>query len=65
MAALYSDGLVERRDHDLDEGLQRLSTVLARAALPLDDPCASVIDTMITGAAEDDVPLLLARTTTP
>ena len=61
MLALYTDVLVERREHDIDEGMERLGMALVRAPLPLDELCTSVIDTMMTGAAEDDVTLLLAR----
>ncbi|MFA1542571.1 SpoIIE family protein phosphatase [Actinomadura monticuli] len=62
--ALYTDGLIERRDHDLNDGMRRLGTALTRDALPLDDLCTSVIDAMMTRAAEDDVTLLLAKTLT-
>jgi PAS domain S-box-containing protein len=65
LLALYTDGLIERRDDDLEGGMRRLGAALARPAVPLDGLCTSVIDTMVTGAAEDDVTLLLARTLAP
>ncbi|MWA05448.1 SpoIIE family protein phosphatase [Actinomadura sp. LD22] len=61
LLALYTDGLIERRDADLDDGMRRLGAALARTGVPLDRLCTSVIGAMVTSAAEDDVTLLLAR----
>ncbi|MFG1811574.1 SpoIIE family protein phosphatase [Streptomyces sp. NPDC049040] len=64
--ALYTDGLIETRDADIDQGLERLRTALAVPAASLDDLCASVVDTMVSGGpADDDTTLLLARTLAP
>jgi serine phosphatase RsbU (regulator of sigma subunit) len=64
--ALYTDGLIETRDADIDQGLERLRTALAYPALSLDDLCASVIDTMISDRPlDDDTTLLLARPRVP
>ncbi|SDL08953.1 PAS domain S-box-containing protein [Nonomuraea maritima] len=61
--ALYTDGLVETRDADIDEGMARLSATLTDPALPLELLCSTVIDGMMgTRLAEDDIALLLART---
>jgi serine phosphatase RsbU (regulator of sigma subunit)/PAS domain-containing protein/anti-sigma regulatory factor (Ser/Thr protein kinase) len=60
--ALYTDGLIETRDQDIDAGMRRLATVLAHPRLPLDDLCATVVDTLPAPAPFDDVTLLLART---
>ncbi|WP_351229682.1 SpoIIE family protein phosphatase [Streptomyces sp. NPDC002133] len=60
--ALYTDGLIEDRDHDIDVGMDRLATALARPGLPLEALCSSAIDTLPTRAPSDDVTLLLART---
>ncbi|MGW1887202.1 SpoIIE family protein phosphatase [Streptomyces sp. NPDC001970] len=60
--ALYTDGLIEDRDHDIDVGMDRLATALAHPGLPLEDLCSSAIDTLPTRAPSDDVTLLLART---
>lgn len=65
LMALYTDGLIERRDDDLDEGMRRLGAALAGTEGPLDGLCTSVIDAMVTRTAEDDVTLLLARTLAP
>jgi serine phosphatase RsbU (regulator of sigma subunit) len=64
--ALYTDGLIETRDTDIDQGLERLRAALANSASSLDDLCASVIDVMVPGGlADDDTTLLLARTLAP
>ncbi|MFJ1600005.1 SpoIIE family protein phosphatase [Streptomyces sp. NPDC088261] len=64
--ALYTDGLVETREADIDVGLGRLGAALARtggAGRPLEEVCAEVVGTMVsTAASQDDVALLLART---
>ncbi|MFD1270992.1 SpoIIE family protein phosphatase [Streptomyces kaempferi] len=60
--AFYSDGLVETRDQDIDAGIRRLGTVLARPDRPLDELCTAAFDTLPTRALEDDATLLLART---
>ncbi|MGP3919345.1 SpoIIE family protein phosphatase [Nonomuraea sp. 10N515B] len=64
MIALYTDGLIETREADIDAGIDRLGAALARAAaLPLEKVCARVIRSMVgdTGS-DDDVALLVART---
>ena len=62
---LYSDGLVERRDRDLDTGTAALVSVLAEyAALPLADLCDRVLERLFLPDAEDDVALLAVRLTT-
>ncbi|MER5185503.1 SpoIIE family protein phosphatase [Streptomyces sp. NPDC002896] len=60
--ALYTDGLVESRDDDIDVGLDRLGAVLAETGSSLEDLCSQVIETLPTQAPADDVTLLLART---
>ncbi|AVH57643.1 MULTISPECIES: SpoIIE family protein phosphatase [Streptomyces] len=60
--ALYTDGLVESRDDDLDVGMRRLGAVLAETGSSLEDLCSQVIETLPTQAPADDVTLLLART---
>lgn len=59
---LYTDGLVERRDRDLDTGTAALVAVLAEyAGLPLDDLCDRVLERLFLPDAEDDVALLAVR----
>ena len=59
---LYTDGLVERRDRDLDTGTTELVAVLAEYAdLPLADLCDRVLERLFLPDAEDDVALLAVR----
>ncbi|MER6980303.1 SpoIIE family protein phosphatase [Streptomyces carpinensis] len=60
--ALYTDGLVETRDEDIEAGMHRLGTVLAQPDRPLEELCSDVLDTLSTRALFDDATLLLART---
>ncbi|GAB2585426.1 SpoIIE family protein phosphatase [Streptomyces capparidis] len=63
LIALYTDGLIETSDQDIDVGLERLSNALAaQPGLPLEQLCQAVLDTLLTSAPSDDVALLLART---
>jgi len=57
---LYSDGLVERRDRPLDEGLR----LLARAAAGISDPeqlISAVLDAVSSADSEDDTCLVALR----
>ncbi|WP_138759397.1 SpoIIE family protein phosphatase [Modestobacter altitudinis] len=59
---LYTDGLIERRDADLDTGLARLRTHLADLAdLPLQQLCDELIARLVDGKPEDDVALVAVR----
>ncbi|MCA0144943.1 SpoIIE family protein phosphatase [Blastococcus sp. LR1] len=59
---LHTDGLVERRDRDIDEGTEQLLQVLGQCAgLPLDELCDRVLDQMFLPGAEDDVAVLAVR----
>jgi serine phosphatase RsbU (regulator of sigma subunit) len=59
---LYTDGLVERRDRDIDAGTEELVKVLGECApLPLPDLCDQVLERMFLPDAEDDVALLAVR----
>ncbi|MGY1724828.1 SpoIIE family protein phosphatase [Blastococcus sp. SYSU DS0533] len=59
---LYTDGLVERRDSDLDEGIQRLrSAVEELADLPLEGLLDELLDRLVHGRPEDDVALVAVR----
>ncbi len=57
----YTDGLVERRDQAIDEGMERLRTVNVVA----DSPVEALLDRLVTGlapsAAPDDTALLALR----
>jgi PAS domain S-box-containing protein len=59
---LYTDGLIERRDADLDTGLSRLRTHLAELAdLPLEELCDELITRLVDGKPEDDVAVVAVR----
>ncbi|MFD9001753.1 SpoIIE family protein phosphatase [Streptomyces sp. NPDC059582] len=61
LLALYTDGLVESRDHPLDEGLQAFVGALTDPTRPLEDVCDHVLHTLDTHHGEDDIALLMAR----
>jgi serine phosphatase RsbU (regulator of sigma subunit) len=59
---LYTDGLVERRDQDLDRGLARLRTTLAElAGRDLDELCDELLARMLPPDPDDDVALVAVR----
>ena len=59
---LYTDGLVERRDADLDAGLARLTDALTEfAALPPEALCDALVERLVDGRPDDDVALVLVR----
>ncbi|MFD7838236.1 SpoIIE family protein phosphatase [Streptomyces sp. NPDC059761] len=60
--ALFTDGLIESRDHDPDAGLAALRTALAGPARTPEETCTVVIDAMLPTRPSDDVALLVART---
>ncbi|WP_189295180.1 ATP-binding SpoIIE family protein phosphatase, partial [Streptomyces albospinus] len=61
LLALYTDGLVESRDHPLDEGLQAFRMALSESGRPLEDVCDHVLSALDTQHGEDDIALLMAR----
>jgi serine phosphatase RsbU (regulator of sigma subunit) len=64
LLCLYTDGLVERREYSLDEGIARLCQALS--AEPARIGCAAVMEAMV-GAepARDDIALLIFRRQPP
>ncbi len=62
LLALYTDGLIEARDHDIEAGLTRLRDALARPAPSLEATCDAVLEALLPARPPDDVALLLART---
>jgi serine phosphatase RsbU (regulator of sigma subunit) len=59
---LYSDGLIERRDSTLDEGMARLAMHLKElAGLPLEELCDALLQRMLLGTPQDDVALVAVR----
>ncbi|MFF3565646.1 SpoIIE family protein phosphatase [Streptomyces sp. NPDC002574] len=60
---LYTDGLVETREHDIDHGLERLRRALTQPpGTGLEDLCATAVRTLGDHRQEDDVAVLIART---
>ncbi len=60
--ALYTDGLVEARTVDVDEGTAALCAALAVPAESLDLMCDTVLKSCLPENPTDDVALLVART---
>ena len=60
--AMFTDGLVETRHADLDEGTERVRRTLVETR---DQPCEQVADALLAGrgASHDDVALLVAQLT--
>ena len=60
----FTDGLVERRDEDIDTGLDRLARVLAQAAdRPVHDLVSHTLSTLRHDDAADDIATLAIRWT--
>jgi PAS domain S-box-containing protein len=72
LLVLYTDGLIESRQRDIDTGLTAMRKVLrdvgvrpgdpALAAPSLEAVCDSLVDALLPERAEDDAALLVART---
>ncbi|GLW10862.1 hypothetical protein Misp01_59900 [Microtetraspora sp. NBRC 13810] len=58
---LYTDGLVESRDRDLDSGISDLCRLLEYSHRDLEDLCDATIATQRPGDERDDIALMLAR----
>ena len=64
LVVLYSDGLVERRDESLTDGLERLRLVVERAAAftDLEQVADYILQEMgLAGGGDDDIALLVLR----
>lgn len=62
LLALYTDGLIESRHRDVDQGLEELLHALTGPVHSLKDLADAVLKTLLHGHPADDVALLLART---
>ncbi|GAA1892957.1 hypothetical protein GCM10009753_22040 [Streptantibioticus ferralitis] len=62
LIALFTDGLVQAANHDLDVGLGLLARALAQHQQPLEELCDRALATLLPGPVDDDAALLLART---
>ncbi|MFH9088063.1 SpoIIE family protein phosphatase [Streptomyces sp. NPDC017673] len=62
LLALYTDGLLEARDHDIDEALDKMFIALGRPAESLEAVCDRVLGDLLSHRPDDDIALLVART---
>jgi anti-sigma regulatory factor (Ser/Thr protein kinase) len=60
--ALYTDGLIESRYHDIDLGFERLRRALTHQERSLETTCDNVLKAVLPDRPADDVALLIART---
>ncbi|MFJ4980306.1 SpoIIE family protein phosphatase [Streptomyces coeruleorubidus] len=60
--ALYTDGLLQARDHDIDEALDRMFAALSSPAPTLDTICDRILNPVLSHCPDDDIALLIART---
>ncbi|WP_046707999.1 SpoIIE family protein phosphatase, partial [Streptomyces europaeiscabiei] len=63
MLVLYTDGLIERRDEDIDHSLARLADALTRHRRSTAEPLADalLLDLLPDGRATDDAALVIIR----
>ena len=59
---LFTDGLVEFRGRDIDDGIHALREVLSRPLHSLEGTCDTILQSLLPDRPDDDVALLLART---
>ncbi|MGW2683850.1 SpoIIE family protein phosphatase [Streptomyces sp. NPDC001414] len=63
LVAFFTDGLVEDRHKDMEEGVARLCALLGDPGAPLERLCDDAVDALLSRPLDDDAALLLARTT--
>jgi serine phosphatase RsbU (regulator of sigma subunit)/anti-sigma regulatory factor (Ser/Thr protein kinase) len=63
LLVLYTDGLVEKRSKDIDEGLARLRDIFTpdTVELPLEDLCKATLAGVWLDEQRDDIAVLIAR----
>ncbi|WP_354643962.1 SpoIIE family protein phosphatase [Kitasatospora camelliae] len=59
--ALYTDGLIERRDRDIDDGIDLLARTLSAPGRTLEESCDAVLSTLVTDGTDDDIAMIMAR----
>ncbi|WP_328868956.1 SpoIIE family protein phosphatase [Streptomyces sp. NBC_00287] len=62
LLGLYTDGLVEAADGDIERGMARLGDLLSRREFDLGTLCSSAVRQLVPVPQPDDIALLLART---
>ncbi|WP_329296212.1 SpoIIE family protein phosphatase [Streptomyces sp. NBC_01455] len=63
LLAFFTDGLVEDRHRDINEGVVQLCSVLRDPGATLEELCDGAVDTLLSRPLQDDAALLLVRTT--
>ncbi|OEJ42801.1 protein phosphatase [Streptomyces agglomeratus] len=59
---MYTDGLIERRDEDIDASLARLTTALAQVSTLAPDQLAdALLDRLVAEGTDDDIALIVIR----
>jgi PAS domain S-box-containing protein len=59
---LFTDGLIDRRDVAIEEGLDRLLEAASdKVGLGIDQLCGSILEALVPADASDDVAILIAR----
>ncbi len=63
LIVLYTDGLVENRTRDIDDGLARLRKIFDADSLarPLEDLCKATLEGVYADEQRDDIAVLIAR----
>ncbi|WP_327233684.1 SpoIIE family protein phosphatase [Streptomyces sp. NBC_01317] len=62
LVVLYTDGLIESYDHDIDEGLDLLRAALRGTNPSMSDAADHILRSLLPNPPRDDVALLIART---
>ncbi|WP_280701751.1 SpoIIE family protein phosphatase [Kitasatospora sp. GP82] len=62
---LYTDGLIERRGQDIDQGMNLLCRTLADRGRNLEETCDAVLAALETEGAEDDIAVIMAHVLPP
>ncbi|WP_237530508.1 SpoIIE family protein phosphatase [Streptomyces sp. SID3212] len=62
LVVLYTDGLIESYDHDIDEGLDLLRAALRGTNPSMSDAADQILRSLLPNPPRDDVALLIART---
>ncbi|MEV8393895.1 SpoIIE family protein phosphatase [Streptomyces sp. NPDC056650] len=59
---LYTDGLIEDRDREIDDGLLLLRAALSHPDRDPEETCTAVLEALLPDRQSDDIALLVART---
>ncbi|MFE4367482.1 SpoIIE family protein phosphatase [Streptomyces sp. NPDC056835] len=59
---LYTDGLIEDRDREIDDGLLMLRAALSHPHRDPEETCSAVLEALLPDRPSDDIALIVART---